>query len=87
MHAHIWTAGDEFLNNLIAFYRARVERVIARIKNHAWCECDFRGSYEKLCMLYDIAVIGTALEIRMEFELDSKVAFEVVGPWPHTFYP
>ena len=40
-------------------------------------------------MLYDIniAVIGTALEIRMEFELDSKVAFEVVGPWPHTFYP
>ena len=28
-----------------------------------------------------------ALEIRMEFELDSKVAFEVVGPWPHTFYP
>ena len=37
--------------------------------------------------MYDIAVIGTALEIRMEFELDNKVAFEVVGPWPHTFYP
>ena len=40
-----------------------------------------------LVALHDIAVITTALEIKLEFELDNKAMFEVVGPWPHTFYP
>ena len=47
----------------------------------------FRGSYNMLVALHDIAVITTALEIKLEFELDNKAMFEVVGPWPHTFYP
>ena len=40
-----------------------------------------------LVALHGIAVITTALEIKLEFELDNKAMFEVVGPWPHTFYP
>ena len=36
-----------------------------------------------LVALHDIAVITTALEIKLEFELDNKAMFEVVGPWPH----
>ena len=75
------------MNNFIAFYRARVESVIHRIKNHGWCETAFRGTYEMFVALHDIAVLMTTLEIRLDFEIDNTVMFEVVGPWPHTFYP
>ena len=68
------------MKNFIAFYRARVESVIHRLKNHGWCETAFRGSYSMLVALHDIAVITTALEIKLEFELDNKAMFEVVGP-------
>ncbi len=33
----------------------------------------------------EIAVVATALEIKRDFEYDGKLAFEVVGPWPHDF--
>ena len=75
-----WTDADVFMKNFIAFYRARVESVIHRLKNHGWCETAFRGSYSMLVALHDIAVITTALEIKLEFELDNKAMFEVVGP-------
>ena len=80
-----WTEADEFLRNLIAHYRSRVKSVIHRIKAHAWCEQVFRGAYEVCAALYHITVLTTALEIKNEFELDDKVMFEVVGPWPHDF--
>ena len=82
-----WSEADEFMKSLISFYRARVENVINRVKNHGWCEAEFRGTYCMFVALHDIAVIATALEIRLDFELDQKVMFETVGPWPHTFYP
>ena len=89
MLANPWTDADVFMKNFIAFYRTLVESVIHRLKNHGWCETAFRirGSYSMLVALHDIAVITTALEIKLEFELDNKAMFEVVGPWPHTFYP
>ena len=82
-----WTPVDDFLKEFIAFYRARVESVIHRVKNHGWCKTEFRGSFEMLNTLNNIAVLVTALEIRLDFELDDKFMFECVGPWPHTFYP
>ena len=81
-----WTQEDEFFRNLIAHYRARVESVIRRIKRGAWCRQVFRGDKEMFDALYHTAVLMTALEIKNEFEKDSKLMFECVGPWPHRFY-
>ena len=80
-----WTQLDEFERNLISHYRARIETVIHRIKSHDWCGRIFRGSYEVLSALYNITMLGTALEIKNEFLIDNKVMFEVVGPWRHKF--
>lgn len=79
------TEFDLAYNAFIAFYRARVERVIAKIKSHGWCKCTFRGSYRQLCALNEIAVVGTALELRRNFEYEGNLAFEVSGPWKHDF--
>ena len=79
-----WDFFDEFWNALIGFYRARVEKVIARLKNHEWCQRVFRGSYETLVAHSELTVVMTALEIRREFEAN-KPMFEVLGPWQHTF--
>ena len=79
------TEWDVFWNSFIAFYRARVERVIAKLKSHGWCQVAFRGSYKSLCTLNEIAVVATALELRRDFELEGRVAFEVSGPWQHDF--
>jgi hypothetical protein len=81
-----WSEHDEYMKNLIAHYRARVENVIRRVKSHEWCRQIFRGSFKLFTALFDISVIGMALEIRREFELDRKSMFEVVGPWQHRFY-
>ena len=51
-------------NSLIAFYRGRIEIVIAMFKKHAWCKTAFRGSYKTLVAYMEIAVVMTALEIR-----------------------
>ena len=45
------------------------------------------GVNNMLVVLHDIAVITTALENKLEFELDRKAMLEVVDPWTHTFYP
>ena len=82
-----WSEEDEFTRNLIAHYRSRVEIVIRRIKQPGWCQQIFRGSYELFVALFDITTLMAALEIRLEFDLDDKVMFEVVGPWQHQFYP
>ena len=74
------------MRNLIAFYRARIETVIKRLKSHGWCTQIFRGSRELIHQCFDITAIMTALEIRQDFEIDGAVMFEVVGPWPHRFY-
>lgn len=79
------TEFDLFWNSFIAFYRSRVERVIAKLKNHAWCQTVFRGKFKLLCAFNEISVVQTALELRRDFELDGKLAFEVVGPWRHNF--
>ena len=64
-----------------------MEIVIKRIKNAGWCQSIFRGSEELFTHLFDITTMMTALEIRLQFDEDQKVMFEVVGPWDHTFYP
>lgn len=66
----------------MAFYRSRVEIVIARLKRDAWCQQVFRGSFELLVALSEITVIMTAMQMKREFEA-GKCMFEVVGPWPH----
>jgi len=78
------TQFDTFWNSIIAFYRARVEIVIARLKKHAWCQVPFRGRYDTLIAYTDFNVTMTALEIRREIE-HGKPMFEVCGPWPHDF--
>ena len=80
-----WMEADEFFRQLIAFYRGRAENVISRIKCHGWCEGVFRGSFELLMNLWDIAVILLAQEMREDFRVDGFLMFEVVGPWPHDF--
>ena len=45
------------------------------------------GSENALNHWTNIVCATTALEIKLEFELDSKAMFEVMGPWTHTFYP
>ena len=77
---------DAIWNDLQAHYRSRVERIIRRIKSHAWCEGrTFRGSYALLVQCLNTTAITTALGIRHEFLIDRKPQFEVVGPWPHAF--
>ena len=72
--------------DLQAHYRSRVERIIRRIKSHAWCEGrTFRGSYALLVQCLNTTAITTALGIRHEFLIGRKPQFEVVGPWPHAF--
>jgi hypothetical protein len=44
MLANPWTDANVFMKNFISFYRARVESVIHRLKNHGWCETAFRGA-------------------------------------------
>ena len=73
---------DAYCTALIAFYRARVEQVIARLKRHAWCQQVFRGSYEMLVVHFKITGALTALSIKRQI-LAGKPLFEVVGPWPH----
>ena len=73
---------DAYWTALIAFYGARVEQVIARLKRHAWCQQVFRGSYEMLVVHFKITSALTALSIKRQF-LAGKPLFEVVGPWPH----
>ena len=36
-----WDIDTEFLTNLVAFYRARVENVISQVKAHAWAQAPF----------------------------------------------
>ena len=81
-----WTQQDEYTKNLIAHYRARVESVIHRIKRGAWSKAIFRGNKDLFDALFHTAVYMTALKIKNEFELDGKLMFECVGPWPHKFY-
>ena len=75
----VWTEVDDFMKEFIAFYRGRVENIIHRIKNHMWCQTAFRGSFEMLTSLNNIAVLGTALEIRLDFEIDDKISLSVLG--------
>ena len=82
-----WSYFDEFYKNLIAHYRSRVEIVIKKLKSHAWCANVFRGRKDLFYALFNITKFATATEIRLDFEVDKKVMFEVVGPWPHQFYP
>ena len=77
----------EFWTNLIGHYRGRCENIINRVKSHAWTDGPFRGRFETMCQYNEISVVMTALELKMDFELDDKVMFEVTGPWPHEFCP
>ena len=47
-------------NSIIAFYRSRVEIVIARLKKHEWCKTPFRGSFKSLTT-YNINEIRNVL--------------------------
>ena len=76
---------DAYWNDLVAHYRSRVERVIYRVKSHAWCEVAFRGSYALLVQFMEATVMTTALEIRNEFLEQRRPMFEVLGPWDHIF--
>jgi hypothetical protein len=80
----IWTTFDEYWNSLISFYRARIEKVISRIKAHSWCQQVFRGNFELFVALQEISVVLASLEIRREFEAGTPM-FEVIGPWRHSF--
>ena len=81
-----FTRYDAYWNDLIAHYRSRVERVVCRVKSHAWCLGQpFRGSYALLVQFMEVTVLTTALEIRTEFEEERRPVFEVVGPWDHIF--
>ena len=87
-HAHEppFTAVDAAWNDLLSHYHSRVERIIKRVKSHAWCEhAHFYGSYALLVQFMEVTVSITALEIREEFLQDHKPMFEVVGPWDHVF--
>jgi hypothetical protein len=79
---HPITQLDVYWNAIIAFYRARVEQVIARFKRHQWSQQVFRGSYESLVMHFEITAVMTTLRIRREIK-EGRPLFEVVGPWPH----
>jgi hypothetical protein len=81
-----WTTMDEYWKSLVGFYRARVEKVISRIKNHQWCQQVFRGSLEMFVVLNELSVVLTTLEIRREFQ-NGQPMFEVIGPWKHSFVP
>ena len=48
VNAPLWTEAVEFYKHFIAFYHARVESVIHRVKSHAWCAAPFRGSYVRV---------------------------------------
>ena len=78
----VWVQLDEYWNNLIAFYRARVEKVISQIKCHGWAKDTFRGPYAMLVALNEASIVMTALQIKRDFEAGHCI-FEVVGPWPH----
>ena len=78
----ILTPADIYFTALVAFYRARVEQVIARLKKHQWCHTPFRSSFALLCAHHNISSVMTALEIRREIEA-GRPLFEVIGPWPH----
>jgi hypothetical protein len=75
---------SKYWTSLVAFYRARVEIVIARLKRDAWCQQVFRGSFELLVALSEVTVVMTAMQMKREFD-QGKCMFEVVGPWPHRF--
>jgi hypothetical protein len=75
---------DIYWTNLVAFYRARVEIVIARVKRDAWLQQVFRGSFALLVAFSEITAVTTAMQLKREFE-EGKCMFEVVGPWPHQF--
>ena len=79
-----WGADFEFLSNLIAHYRGRVENVIHQVKAHKWATL-FRGPFELLQQYYTISLVLTATEIKHQFETTDLSRFEVVGPWPHEF--
>lgn len=82
-----FTAVDVAWNDLLSHYRSRIERVIRKVKSHAWCEfAHFYGSYPLLVQFFEVTMLATALEIREDFLIDRKpIMFEVVGPWPHVF--
>ena len=83
--AAVAVAAAVVANDLVAHYRSRVERVIHRVKPHAWCQVAFRGSFALLVQFLEITVMTTALEIRTEFLEHRRPMFEVVGPWDHVF--
>jgi len=81
-----WDKFDEFGRHLIAHYRSRVEIVIKKLKSHGWCQAIFRGSEDVLKRMFIATSHLTALEIKQDFDIDKKMMFECVGPWPHRFY-
>ena len=80
------TALDEMWTAFVAWVRARVEIVIAKLMKHAWLHVSFRGRYDSLVTYNEICVVMTALEIRRDLE-KGKCMFDVSGPWRHRFTP
>ena len=80
-----WDIDSEFMSHIIAFYRSRVENVIAQVKAHAWARTPFRGRFENMTLYYNIALCLTALQIKHQFLTSNLSRFEVVGPWRHLF--
>jgi len=65
-------------NAIHAFYRARVEQCIRRIKIHSMFTNEYRGSWEVLYWSMKIIVHTTNVEQRF------RPKYALVGPWLHS---
>ena len=62
-------------------------RLPEKLKFEPWRRLALMDRSNRQAASFNINSIATAADIRLDFELDGKVMFEVVGPWPHRFYP
>lgn len=75
--------GEEAVNDIIQFYRARVEHIIGVVQNHAFFREKSRMSMDLIQACTKISVHATALQLRKRHAFALRYPHTVVGPHPH----
>ena len=75
--------GEEKVNDIIQYYRARVEHIIGVIQNHEFFRTKARMSMDLITACTKISVHATALHLRKRHQFAYRYPHTVVGPHPH----
>ena len=74
---------NEYVNNVISFYRARVERTIGIVKSHAMFDGKLRWTRRAICAAVKLCVHATAVDMTIRSQWSDNYTDTIVGPHRH----